>query len=109
MRKALLMGVAWVVLAGVAAAAEVHGTVSEGGKTLPAGVPVKLDCSGNSASAQTDQYGSYSLKVAATGECTLSLEYKKASPSVKVTVYEKPSRYDLVVAEEAGKVTLTRK
>jgi len=109
MRKAPLIGVCFLATAGVALAAEVHGTVSEGGKTLPAGVPVKLDCSGTSASAQTDQFGSYSLKIAATGECTLSLEYKKSSPSVKVTVYEKPSRYDLVVTEEAGKLNLTRK
>jgi hypothetical protein len=108
MRK-VLIGVCWMALAGTALAAEIHGTVSEGGKTLPEGVPLKLDCSGTSASAQTDQFGSYSLKIAATGECTLSLEYKKASPSVKVTVYEKPGRYDLVVKEEAGKLVLTRK
>ena len=109
MRKALFIGVCCLALAGVAVAAEIHGTVSEGGKTLPAGIPLKLDCSGTSASAQTDQYGSYSLKIAASGECTVSLEYKKASPSVKVTVYEKPSRYDLIVTEEAGKLNLTRK
>ena len=109
MRKALFIGICCLALAGTAVAAEIHGTVSEGGKTLPAGVPVKLDCSGTSASAQTDQYGSYSLKIAASGECTVSLEYKKSSPSVKVTVYEKPSRYDLVVTEEAGKLNLTRK
>jgi len=109
MKKTVLIGVCCLAVSGMAAAAEIHGTVSEGGKTLAAGVPVKLDCSGTSASAQTDQYGSYSLKIAATGECTVSLEYKKASPSVKVTVYEKPSRYDLVVTEEAGKVNLTRK
>jgi hypothetical protein len=109
MTKALSIGVCCLALACAAEAAEIHGTVSEGGKTLPAKVPVKLDCSGTSASAETDQYGSYSLKIAGTGECTLSLDYKKASPSVKVTVYEKPSRYDLVVAEAAGKLTLTRK
>ena len=109
MRKARSIGVCCLALAWAAEAAEIHGTVSEGGKTLPAKVPVKLDCSGTSASAETDQYGSYSLKIASTGECTLSLDYKKASPSVKVTVYEKPSRYDLVVKEEAGKLTLTRK
>jgi len=109
MRKALSVGICCLALAWAAEAAEIHGTVSEGGKTLPAKVPVKLDCSGTSASAETDQYGSYSLKIAATGECTLSLDYKKASPSVKVMVYEKPSRYDLVVKEEAGKLNLTRK
>jgi hypothetical protein len=37
------------------------------------------------------------------------VDYKGSSPSLKVTLYEKPSRYDLVVAGEAGKLTLTRK
>src|SRR2546422_1681334 len=94
MREALFIGVCCLALAGAAGAAgaaEIHGTVSEDGKTLPQGVTLKLDCSGTSASAQTDQFGSYSLKIAATGECVLSLEYKKSNLSVKVTVYEKPS------------------
>jgi len=112
MREALFIGVCCLALAGAAraaGAAEIHGTVSEDGKTLPQGLTLKLDCSGTSASAQTDQFGSYSLKIAATGECVLSLDYKKSNLSVKVTVYEKPSRYDLVVKEEAGKLNLTRK
>jgi hypothetical protein len=109
MRKTFLIGVCWLGVALGVGAAEIHGTVSEGGKTLPEGVGLKLDCGGTSATAQTDQFGSYSLKVGATGECVLSIDYKKASPSVKVTVYEKPSRYDLVVKEEAGKLVLTRK
>ena len=109
MRKRLLIGACFLALAWAAGAAEIHGTVSEDGKTLAEGVSLKLDCGGTSATAQTDQFGSYSLKVGATGECVVSIDYKKASPSVKVTVYEKPSRYDLVVKEEAGKLVLTRK
>jgi hypothetical protein len=109
MRKSLFLGVCFLGLALGVGAAEIHGTVSEGGKTLPEGVALKLDCGGTTAAAQTDQFGSYSLKVAATGECVLSIEYKKANPSVKVTVYEKPSRYDLEVKDVAGKLSLTRK
>ena len=109
MRKRLAAGFCLLALAGAAGAAEIHGTVSEGGKTLPEGIALKLDCGGTTAAAKTDQFGSYSLKVGATGECVLSIEYKKASPSVKVAVYEKPSRYDLVVKDEAGKLTLARK
>ena len=109
MRKTLLLGICLLGLALGVGAAEIHGTVSEGGKALPEGVALKLDCGGTTGTAQTDQFGSYSLKVAGTGECVLSVEYKKASPSVKVTVYEKPSRYDLEVREVAGKLTLTRK
>jgi hypothetical protein len=109
MRKTLLIGVCWLAAALGVGAAEIHGTVSEGGKPLSEGVALKLDCGGASATAQTDRFGSYSLKVGATGECVLSIEYKKANPSVKVTVYEKPSRYDLEVSEVAGKPSLTRK
>ncbi len=109
MRRFLSLSVCCLALAGAVEAAEIHGTVSEGGKTLPEGIPLKLDCSGTSASAKTDQFGSYSLKIAASGECVLSLEYKSSTLSLKVTVYEKPSRYDLVVKEEAGKLTLARR
>jgi hypothetical protein len=109
MRKALSLGVLAWLLAIAAGAAEVYGTVSEGGKTLPQGVPLKVDCSGTTASGQTDQYGSYSLKVAATGECTLSLEYKGSKPSAKVTLYDKPTKFDAIVKEESGKLVLTRK
>ncbi len=109
MRKTFLIGVCWVGVALGVGAAEIHGTVSEGGKPLPEGVGLKLDCGGTSATAQTDKFGSYSLKIGATGECAVSLDYKKANLSVKVTVYDKPSRYDLEVSEAAGKLTLTRK
>jgi len=109
MRKRLAAGICLLTLAAAAGAAEIHGTVSEGGKTLPEGVALKLDCGGTTARAKTDKFGSYSLKVGTTGECVLSIEYKKAAPTVKVAVYEKPSRYDLVVKDEAGTLSLARK
>lgn len=109
MRKTILGVLCALALASPAPAAEIHGTVSENGKPLPQGVSLRLDCGGASASAETDAYGSYSLKIAATGECRLSIDYKGSKPSLKVTVYEKPGRYDLVVSEKAGKVSLGRK
>ncbi|MGE5276118.1 MAG: carboxypeptidase-like regulatory domain-containing protein [Acidobacteriota bacterium] len=109
MRKAILGGLCALALASAAPAAEIHGTVSENGKPLPRGVSLRLDCGGASASAETDSYGSYSLKIAATGDCRLSIDYKGSKPSIKVTVYEKPGRYDLVVSEKAGKFSLGRK
>ena len=109
MKKALVMG-ASVWLAAVAiSAAEIHGTASESGKPLPKGVVLKLECGGESATAKTDEFGSYSLKISATGDCRLSLDYKGASPSLKVAVYERPGRYDVAVREEAGKLVLERK
>lgn len=109
MNTRLAFGVVLLAAAGAASAAEIHGTVSEGAKPLPQGVSVKLDCGAASAAGKTDEFGSYSLKIAATGECRLSLDYKNASPSLKVTLYEKPSRYDVAVKEEAGKLVLSRK
>lgn len=109
MKKLLSIGICWLALAGSAAAAELHGTVSENGKPLPQGVALRLQCGETTASATTDEFGSYSLKVAATGACTLSLEYKGSTPSLKVTLYEKPTRYDLIVKEAAGKLGLARK
>ena len=98
-----------LTVAAAAAAAEIHGTLSENGKSLPQGAALKLECASASASATTDQFGSYSLKIAATGDCRLTLDYKGASASLNVTLYEKPSRYDLVVKGEAGKLSLARK
>ncbi|HTY43373.1 MAG TPA: hypothetical protein VMH79_15995 [Thermoanaerobaculia bacterium] len=104
-------GLAVLVLAAAAPAfgAEIHGTVSENGKPLPQGVALALDCAGASGKATTDNFGSYSLKVAATGECRLSIAYKGASGATTVTVFDKPSRYDLAVSAEGGKLVVTRK
>jgi opacity protein-like surface antigen len=109
MKRILFLAALCLASSSAAAAAEVFGTVSENGKPLPQGVALKLDCGNASVSGATDQFGSYSLKAAAAGDCRLTLTYKGSSPSLKVTVYEKPSRYDLVVKEEAGKMTIARK
>jgi hypothetical protein len=109
MKMILILGLSALALASPAAAAEIHGTVSENDKPLPEGVALKLECGDVTASAKTDEFGSYSLRIAATGECKLFLDYKGSSPSVKVTLYDRPSRYDLVVRQEEGKILLGRK
>ena len=109
MTRVLLLGAFALALASAASAAEIYGTVSENGKPLPEGVALKLECGQVSVSGKTDEFGSYSLKIAGAGECRLSLDYRGGSPSVNVTVYEKPSRYDLVVTDEKGKPGLRRK
>lgn len=107
--KKLAAAAALLVLPLALSAAEIHGTVSEGGKPLAQGVALKLDCGGTTASAATDQFGGYSLKIAATGQCKLSIDYKGSSAALSVAVFEKPSRYDLEVKQEAGKLALARK
>jgi hypothetical protein len=109
MRKLIGLGVLGFAFAAAASAAEIHGTVSEDGKPLAKGVALKLDCGGTTASASTDAFGGYSLKIAATGSCKLTIDYKGGSASLGVAIYEKPSRYDLEVTQEAGKLSLARK
>jgi hypothetical protein len=112
MKKALSVGILSVCLvaaATAARAAEIHGTISANGKPAPKGIAVKLDCGPASASTATDEFGAYSLKTAEPGDCKLTLDYKGGSPSLKVVVYERPSRYDVEIHEESGKVTLARK
>lgn len=109
MKKLLTLGLLAVTMAAAASAAEIHGTVSENGKTLGKGVAVKLACGDATAATATDEFGSYSVKTAAAGDCKLTVEHKGASPSLKVTVYEKPSRYDVEIKEADGKVILSRK
>jgi hypothetical protein len=98
-----------LALAAGLSAAEIHGTVSENGKPIARGVALKLDCAGTTATASTDEFGGYSLKIAASGQCTLSIDYKGGTASLGVAVFEKPSRYDLAVTEQAGKISLSRK
>jgi hypothetical protein len=98
-----------LALAAVVSGAEIHGTITQNGKPLAQGTPVKLACGAVSASGETDEFGAYNLKIAATGECKLTVEAKGSSPSLPVSVYDKPSRYDLVLAEEAGKPVLRRR
>jgi len=99
----------YLIWAAVGQAAEIFGTISEGGKPLPAGVAVKLDCGASPITGTTDKFGSYSLKSSGSGDCNLTVTYNGASASLKVTLYEKPSRYDLVVKQEAGKLEVSCK
>lgn len=98
-----------LLAASAARAGEIYGTLSEQGKPAGAGATLRLACGDAAAEAKTDAYGSYSLKVNATGKCVLSVSSAAGSPSMPVTVYEKSARYDLVLERSGGKATLSRK
>lgn len=98
-----------LLAAAAARAGELYGTLSEQGKPVGAGTALKLACGEALAEAKTDAYGSYSLKVSATGKCVLSIPSAGAGASLPVTVYEKPARYDLALSRSGGKATLSRK
>lgn len=109
MNKSLFAGISLLAAASLASAAEIHGTLSDGGKPVPAGVALRLECGGASAAGKTDDFGSYSLKIAGTGECKLTVTYQGGTAALGVTVYDKPSRYDVAVHQDGGKLVLSRK
>jgi hypothetical protein len=109
MKKTLVLAGWGVLAAALAGAAEIHGSVTDGGKPVAAGVAVRLDCGGTTAAAKTDSFGSYSVKAASGGECTVSVDYKDGSASTKVTVYDKPTKYDFALKQDGDKWTLERK
>ena len=98
-----------LLLAAVSSAGEIYGTLSEGGKPVAAGTALRLACGEVAAEAKTDAYGSYSLRLAATGKCAVSVPSAAGAPSLAVTVYEKSTRYDLALTKSGGKSSLSRK
>jgi hypothetical protein len=102
--------IAAVLLAAAAArAGEIYGTLSDEGKPAAAGTALRLSCGDAAAEAKTDAYGSYSLKLNATGKCVLTVTSVAGTPSMPVTVYEKSARYDLALSRSGGKTILSRK
>jgi len=98
-----------LLVASAAVGGEIYGTVTEGGKPVAAGMALRLTCGSAAADARTDAYGAYSLKSATTGKCGLSAPSVPGAPSLAVTVYEKSTRYDIVLAHSGDKSTLARK
>jgi len=107
--KTAAIAAAVLLAAAAARAGEIYGTLSDEGKPAAAGTALRLACGDAAAQAKTDAYGSYSLKVNATGKCTLSVTSPGGTPSMAVTVYEKSARYDLALSRAGGKITLSRK
>lgn len=98
----------FLAAASAAGAGEIYGTLSDQGKPVAAGT-LRLACGDAAGEAKTDAYGAYSVKVSATGKCTLSVTSAPGAPSLAVTVYEKSARYDLALGRAGGKTILSRK
>ncbi|HKP29197.1 MAG TPA: hypothetical protein VJU15_07325 [Gemmatimonadales bacterium] len=96
-----------VSLVAFAPTGEIFGDIREG-ETYLAEVPVVLACGAEKVDGTTDKQGSFRLKTAGSGKCTLTLTWKKQSPSVDVVVFERPTRYRLIVEEVGGKLVLKR-
>ena len=69
---------------------------------------VKLTCGADVAEAKTDKSGSYRIHSKSGGKCSVAVAYKGQTAAVDVVVFERPTRYRLVLEEKDGKYTLKR-
>jgi hypothetical protein len=83
-------------------AGAVHGLLTRGGQPL-AGVQVVLNCGGLQSAGQSGPQGQYSLTIAASGRCTLTVN----GASAEVPVTDQPTRVDFEVP--AGGSSLIRR
>lgn len=90
-------------------AGEIRGTVTEGGKSVGAGVQIEVRCGEKTYPATTDKYGSYRLFVPDKGQCALNVIYQNQSPSREIVSFEDSTRYDLVLEKQGGQYALRRK
>ena len=106
------MGLVLLMILGLATlsfAGKISGGITEGGKPLAKGVKVDVTCGTTTKSAETDDYGAFSV-VAPEGKCTLKVNYQGQAPTFELTSYEGTVQYDLIMEKQAdGKYTLKRK
>ncbi len=114
---------AWVFIvlgASNAFAGRLFGDVKIGGKPAPEGTLIVLDIAGKAAgedkgppvppdSVKTDKVGSFKVVAKTEGKYTLTVHVGKQSAALEVFSYKEPTRYDLLVEEKDGKLTVRRK
>jgi hypothetical protein len=86
---------------------EIFGDVRVG-ETFVADADVKLTCGAEVATGKTDKSGSFRIKSKSNGKCSVAITYQGQSPSVDIVVFERPTRYRLVLEQKDGKYTLKR-
>jgi hypothetical protein len=103
-----------------ASAGRLFGDVKMSGKPAPEGMLITVQAAANPAdkenaatappdSVMTDKVGSYKVMVKNEGKCTLTVHVGKRTAVLEVFSYKEPTRYDLVVEEKDGKLTVRRK
>jgi hypothetical protein len=86
---------------------EIFGDVRLGEGYL-ADAAVKLTRGADVAEATTDKSGSYRIHSKSGGKCSVAVTYKGQTAAVDVVVFDRPTRYRLVLEEKDGKYTLKR-
>jgi hypothetical protein len=100
-------------------AGRIFGDVKIAGKPAPEGMLVTVQAAKPANddkappapidSVKTDKVGSYKIMVKNEGKCTLTVFVEKKTATLEVFSYKEPTRYDLIVEEKDGKLTVRRK
>lgn len=92
------------LFAATAHAGIVFGTITEGGRGA-ANLNIEIKC-GQSGPfrASTNNQGSYSVRVNATGECSLKITNKPGGPATSIFSYAQPVRYDFNLNRSSSNV-----
>jgi hypothetical protein len=94
----------------LAAAGEVFGKVTVNGGPVKEGTQVAAKCGSVAYPAVgTDKTGTYHLVLNESGKCTLTVTHLGQAASVDVVSFDDAVQADLVLATEAGKLTVRRK
>lgn len=94
----------------IAYAAQIYGSLTEGGSPVR-GVRAVIKCSsGREYSKDTDNYGSYNVYVGEKGKCAFTVYYSGQTPTSDVYSYDEPVRYDFeLMRQQNGQYILRRK
>jgi len=102
-----LILVAGALALGAPSFGEVFGDVRVG-EDYVKDAAVELKCGDEVVKGKTDASGSYRLTAKGTGKCAISVAHDGQTPSVDVVVFEKASRYRLVLEKKGETWTLKR-
>ncbi len=90
-------------------AGEVFGTITEGNKPVAAGTKLEIAISGKTYPAEIDKFGAYRVVLKEKGKGTLTVHIQNQSPSVDLFSYDRSTRYDWILDNKDGKLSLRRK
>ena len=93
----------------LARAGEIYGSISDGTKSVAAGLKVEITVAGKVYEGVTDKIGSYRIVVKEKGKGKLTIHLSGQSPSSGIVSYDRSTRYDWVVETTDGKLSLRRK
>lgn len=101
------MALALAAMAMPATAGEIFGDVRVGDKYLSQ-APIQMVCGTDTVKGKTDEAGSFRLATKAGGKCVVTVTHEGTEASVDVVVFDKPSRYRLVLELKDGAYILKR-